>query len=71
MNHLLFDQARCDIMKQCDEETFSAVLGESWKYPEDDAICSACGRLICRVCGVHIDGGLCPEFPRIDDLMGS
>lgn len=70
MRHRLFDQARCDVMKQCDEETFSAVLSMPWNYPEDDTVCSACGHPVCRVCGAHAEGP-CPEFPRIDDLMES
>jgi hypothetical protein len=49
------DQARCDIIRLCDEE----VLGIQMKLQDSVRECSFCGLPVCRICNNHIDGP-CP-----------
>jgi len=71
MNHVsIFDQAYCDVIRQCDEEVFSGICNFPWKSSDDVESCSACGGLVCCACNKHIDGEPCP-VSIVDVIMES
>lgn len=67
----IFDQARCDITQQTDNEVFGEMLGKSTVWVEGVLPCSTCGEDVCMACGKHVRGdGKCP-MPKIAEIMES